>query len=268
MCTVVVLRRPGHPWPLLLAANRDEMTDRPWQPPARHWPDRPAIVAGKDDLAGGAWLGLNDDGVVAGVLNRINSLGPRRGKRSRGELVLEALSHASASAAATRASLLDPTAFRSFNLVVADRKDAYWLRSNGGEGKGNSGGGGDGTGPARIEIFELQPGFSMITAHDRNDPTSARVRYNLPIFEAADPPDPKTGKWRSWQRIMSSQRHPPMDGPDAAMTVVTDRGFETVSSSLIGLPGMPQSLRGRPASPVWLFAAGRPDTVPYKPVDL
>ncbi len=261
MCTVVVLRRPGHPWPLLLAANRDEMRDRPWQPPARHWPDRPQIIAGKDDRAGGAWLGLNDNGVVAGVLNRANSLGPQSGKRSRGEIVLEALDQPTASAGATRAALLDPAKFRSFNLVVADRKDAYWLRFAGD-------GGSEETGPARIEIFELQPGISMITAYDRNDPASARVRANLSLFEAADAPDPKTGKWRSWQKILSSRRHSPEDGPEAAMTVATESGFETVSSSLIGLPGLPQSLRGRPAEPIWLFAAGLPDTVPYKPIDL
>jgi len=237
------------------------MKDRPWQPPGRHWPERPQTIAGKDDLAGGAWLGLNDSGVVAGVLNRSRSLGPRAGKRSRGELVLEALDHPTASAAATRASLLDPAAYRSFNLVVADRKDAYWLRSTGGDGE-NEGG------PARIEIFELQPGISMITSRDRNDPTSPRVHNHLPLFEAADPPDPKTGKWRSWQKILGSRKHAPEDGPKAAMTIVTEQGFETVSSALIGLPGLPQSLRGRPAKPVWLFAAGRPDTTPYKPVDI
>jgi len=261
MCTVVVLRRPGHPWPLLLAANRDEMRDRPWQPPARHWPDRPQIIAGKDDLSGGAWLGLNDAGVVAGVLNCANTLGPKAGKRSRGEIVLEALDQPTASAGATRAALLDPAAFRSFNLVVADRKDAYWLRFAGD-------GGSEESGPARIEIFELQPGISMITAHDRNDPASARVRANLPLFEAAEAPDPKTGTWRSWQKILSSRQYSTENGPESAMTVATERGFETVSSSLIGLPGLPQSLRGHPASPIWLFAAGQPDTAPYKPVDL
>jgi uncharacterized protein with NRDE domain len=83
MCTVVILRRPGHAWPLLLAANRDEMKDRPWQPPARHWPDRPQVVAGLDELAGGTWLGLNDDGLAAGVLNRRGSLGPELDMRSR-----------------------------------------------------------------------------------------------------------------------------------------------------------------------------------------
>ena len=48
MCTVVILRRPGHPWPIVFAANRDEMLDRPWQAPGRHWPDRPEVVAGLD----------------------------------------------------------------------------------------------------------------------------------------------------------------------------------------------------------------------------
>ena len=91
MCTVVILRRPWHRWPLILAANRDEMKHRPWRSPARHWPDHPNVVAGLDELAGGSWLGLNDDGVVAAVLNRVGSLGPTPGKRSRGELILRAL---------------------------------------------------------------------------------------------------------------------------------------------------------------------------------
>src|SRR5689334_23299078 len=115
MCTVVIQRRPNHPWPVLIAANRDEMGDRPWRAPARHWPDRPDVVAGLDELAGGSWLGLNDAGVVAGILNREGTLGPAAGKRSRGELVLEALDHADAAEAARALSHLDPRAYRPFN---------------------------------------------------------------------------------------------------------------------------------------------------------
>ena len=120
MCTLVLLRRPGHAWPLILAANRDEMRGRPWTPPARHWPDRPEVIAGRDDLAGGTWLGLNDHGVVAGVLNRRGSLGPAPGMRSRGELALDALDHADAALAAAALASLDARAFRPFNLVIAD----------------------------------------------------------------------------------------------------------------------------------------------------
>ena len=78
--------------------------------PARHWPDRPHVRGGLDVAGGGTWLGLNDDGVVAAVLNRRGTLGPEPGKRSRGELVLEALDHAEATRAADALRALDPAA--------------------------------------------------------------------------------------------------------------------------------------------------------------
>jgi uncharacterized protein with NRDE domain len=91
MCTVILLIRPAHAWPLLFAANRDEMIGRAWRSPARHWPDRPYIVGGLDEQAGGTWLAANDSGLIAGVLNRPGSLGAEAGKKSRGELPLLAL---------------------------------------------------------------------------------------------------------------------------------------------------------------------------------
>jgi len=73
MCTLVILRRPDHSWPVIIAANRDEMIDRPWLPPAHHWPDRPEAVGGLDVLAGGSWLAVNRHGVAAGILNRVGT---------------------------------------------------------------------------------------------------------------------------------------------------------------------------------------------------
>ena len=83
MCTLVILRRPGHPWPVLIAANRDELKGRAAAAPARHWPERPQVIAGLDVEAGGSWLGLNDDGLIAAVMNRTGTLGPAAGKRTR-----------------------------------------------------------------------------------------------------------------------------------------------------------------------------------------
>src|SRR5438128_11572952 len=147
MCTLVFLRRPEHEWPVIIGANRDEMIDRPALPPGRHWPDRAEVVAGRDLLAGGSWLGINDWGVAAAVLNRHGSLGPAAGVRSRGELVLEALDHADAVAAAAALSHLDPAAYRTFNLIVADESDGFWLRHAGG---------------TRVEVHPLKGGLSMI----------------------------------------------------------------------------------------------------------
>jgi uncharacterized protein with NRDE domain len=251
MCTVVVLLRPGHPWPVLIAANRDEMLTRPWQPPAAHWPDRPGVVAGLDELAGGSWLGINREGVVAGILNRRYSLGPASGMRSRGELVLEALDHADARAAAEALTHLDQRAYRTFNLVIADNAEAFWLRNR--------------TGAHRVELFPLPSGISMITAYDRNDRASARIRNYLPFFEAAPAPDPERGDWSTWQSLLAGRsRGPEEDGSESAMCVVTERGFGTSSSSLIALPS--RDLTG--TRPIWLFAAGPPGDTPYSPVVL
>lgn len=267
MCTLVILRRPGHPWPLILAANRDEMTDRPWLAPGRHWPDRPEVVAGRDETAGGSWLGLNDHGVVAGVLNRVDSLGPEPGKRSRGELVLEALDHADAATAANNLARLDPAAYRSFNLIIADNRDAFWLR-NSGRPRNSGPEPVGGHNALRVKAFEIPAGTSMVTAHDRNDPASSRIQAYLPQFEAAGPPDPKAGDWASWAGLMRSRIPSGTEDPYAAMTIVTSRGFGTVSSSLIALPGPPRTLSESPNRPVWQFAPGRPDQAPYENVEI
>ena len=248
MCTVVILYRPGHAWPLILATNRDEMADRPWKPPARHWPDRPQATAGLDLLAGGTWLGLNDSGVVAGVLNRPRSLGPRPHFRSRGELPLEALDHARAADAAEALSHIEPASYRPFNMVLADAGRAFWLRNLG-----------DGTG---VVAMEIEAGLSMITAHDLNDPASPRIARYLPLFRAAAPPDPGAGDWSTWTSLLAARDHDPVGGPGGAMLVAGDGGFGTVSSSLVAL--VPGDEGGR----VWLFAAGPPGEADYEPVSL
>jgi hypothetical protein len=250
MCSLVIDLRPDADWPVVLAANRDEMLDRAWDPPGRHWPDRPNVVAGRDRLAGGTWLGLNDEGVVAGILNRVDSLGPKPGFRSRGELVLEALDHADAAAAAAALGSLDPRAYRSFNLVIADNRDAFWLRNRGDE-----------AGAGRVETIRLPPGLSMLTAHDLNDPASGRIRGHLPRFAAASRPDvaaPGDGGWTAWETLLASR-----DGasPFDAMAVVTESGFGTVCSALIALPAA-----GAAARPIWRFAAGLPGRAAFNRV--
>ena len=247
MCTVVILRRPAAAWPLILAANRDERVARPWQAPGRHWPDRPDVVAGRDELAGGTWLGLNDTGVVAAVMNREGSLGPAPRKRSRGELALEALDHADADAAIEALRHLDGKAYRPFNLVIADNRDAYWLKSIG-------------DGP--LLVTPIEPGVSMLTARDLNDTRSARIAAFLPLFEEAEPPDPENANWDRWQALMAAGRpEDPASLPLTSMAIDPSDGYGTLSGSLIALP-----LDMRQTRPVWRFCGGRPGTVPYEDV--
>jgi uncharacterized protein with NRDE domain len=238
VCTVVVLIRPGYPWPLVLAANRDERLDRAWDSPAAWWPDHPGVVAGRDRTAGGTWMGHNQHGVTAAVLNRQGSLGPAPGKRSRGELPLLALLHPTAEAAAQAIAALDAGQWRSFNLVVADAAGAVFVR---------------GLGRGRPQMQRLAPGLHMVTAHDPDDPDSPRVARHLPRFAAAPAPDPVHG-WQAWQDLLADQQGEPAE----QLNVVPRGGFGTVCSSLLALPAK--------APPVWLFAAGPPHAAPFRPV--
>ncbi len=257
MCTIVILRRSDTAWPIVLAANRDEMADRPWRAPARHWLDRPEVVGGLDSLAGGSWLGLNDTGVMAAVLNRFGTLGPAAGKRSRGELVLEALDHGDAVAAATALAALNPRAYRPFNLVVADDRDAFWLTHR------------DETGRRPVEVVPLPEGLSMITAADRNDPADARIRVYLPRFRQAAVPEPEAGDWRAWQALLGDRSGggggESDSDPCPAMCFAMPTGFATSSSALMALPSRS---RVPERQPIWLFADGPPDRTPWRPVPL
>jgi hypothetical protein len=267
-----------------MAANRDELDSRPWRTPARHWPDRPEVIAGQDISAGGSWLGINEHGVVAAILNRPGTLGPKAGKRSRGELVLEALDHAEARAAADALSALNPESYRPFNLVIADRYDAFWLRHAGNQPsfrirtpKGvwreldplhmpahapldlRKGGSQAMTNEAAIFCQPIPRGLSMITAHDLNDPTSPLIGHYLPRFHKAEKPDPEKEDWTAWIELLAD-RSPPEGDPRHAMTVVGAGSFTTVCSQLLALP--------ESGVPTMLFAKGRPGEVPFEKIEI
>lgn len=239
VCTLVILYRPGHSWPLLAAANRDERLDRAWRAPGRHWPQLPEVVAGLDEFGGGSWLGVNDAGVLAAVMNRTGSLGPAPDKQSRGQLVLQALQNGSAAMAAAALTGTEPDDYRAFNLLVADATDAFWLRHSGEAGA------------QRVDVVELPPGICMLTDRDCNDRASARVATYLPRFQHAPPPEPGRGDWQAWESLLGDHTLAPADDPQAAMFIVPRAGFGTVSSSLIALP----SAAGPRRSPIWRFAA-------------
>ena len=85
MCLIVFAWRPGHPQPLVVAANRDEFYARPSLPLAQ-WPETPQVYAGRDLEAGGTWLGVGANGRFAALTNIRDPQQPP-GRRSRGELV-------------------------------------------------------------------------------------------------------------------------------------------------------------------------------------
>jgi uncharacterized protein with NRDE domain len=91
MC-VVALALNTHPkWRLVLAANRDELHARPSAPLARWDGADSHIIAGRDLVSGGTWLGVSEVGRLAVVTNIRTDAPPDLAKSSRGDLVADFL---------------------------------------------------------------------------------------------------------------------------------------------------------------------------------
>jgi hypothetical protein len=242
VCTVILLYRPNEAWPLLLAANRDEMLARPWLPPAAHWPEQQGVVGGLDGLAGGTWLAVNQHGVAAGVLNRTGSLGPAADRRSRGELPLLALRHPTAAGAAAALAALDAGDWRPFNLVVADAAGAFILQ---------------GMGEGAPHVQALPPGLHMVASTAPDDMSHPRIARHLPRFAACPAPVPPD--WGGWPALLADA-----GGPlPATLNVPPTRGFGTSSSALLAWPAPDRTDAAR----AFLFAAAPPGQAPYMPVE-
>ncbi|AQL41569.1 hypothetical protein BV210_02050 [Halorientalis sp. IM1011] len=130
MCTLVLAWQVFADTPVAVAANRDEMVDRPSEPPQR-LEDDPAVVAPRDSEAGGTWIGHNEHGLFVGITNRWTDA-ELAGGRSRGLLTRDALRKESAEAAARFVeSEVRDHEFDGFNLVVADENAALLLEWDG-----------------------------------------------------------------------------------------------------------------------------------------
>jgi uncharacterized protein with NRDE domain len=124
MCTLAIFFKMFDGYPLLVAANRDERYDRPALSPSLIAAD-PKILAGRDLTAGGTWLGVNEFGLLVGILNRrINRDGLAHAQvRSRGLLCLDLLGLRSARDAAGFLERHEES-YNPFTLLYADRENA------------------------------------------------------------------------------------------------------------------------------------------------
>jgi hypothetical protein len=124
MCTLVLMLRPGEL--LAVSGNRNELLSRPSSGPRVE----NGILAPRDEVAHGTWLGLNKHGLFVCVTNRRDAMiDPAR--RSRGLLVLEALQAHSAKGLHAALHELHGDRHNGFHLVYADLHDAFVTWSDG-----------------------------------------------------------------------------------------------------------------------------------------
>lgn len=244
MCTVVFGWHVFPDAPIVVAANRDERFDREAVPPSR-WTTDPAVLAPRDEEAGGTWMGVNEHRVFVGLTNRWVDA-DLSGTRSRGLFVADVLGAKDVTeGVATVKNSVRSDSYEGFNLLIADTDQAFLLEYDGdlstrklAEGVhvvANTGADGE---------YEI-PSFRENIARSQGENVDA-VREMLEPHAGESPTD--------WL-----QRGKRVLGDHDNGVCIHGEGYGTVSTSLI-------SVRRR--GPVeYYYAEGPPCTTEARPVD-
>jgi uncharacterized protein with NRDE domain len=246
LCLLAVISRVHPESPLIVAANRDEWLARPSEPMQVLRAERPRILGGRDKLASGTWLAINEHGVVAGLTNQPKSGGRDPAKRSRGLLPLMLAEHRTAHEAvhAIRKEI-SPADYNPCWMLVGDRESLFYL---------------DLTGGSRPETRAIGPGIHVL----ENQPLDASSGK---AEAAVDRLQPVLG-WHGCtlvdgiSRVLSSHETPGPPDPPKLNGITLPAAIEaacvhagpygTRSSTLVVLPVELQQ------PPMVLFADGAP----------
>jgi hypothetical protein len=235
-------------YPIVVAANRDEYYARTARGPhmIHH---HPRVYAGKDEQAGGTWLGVNDLGLVVGLVNRHSTLPQDPSRRSRGLLCLDLLCQGDATAA--REFLYADGGeheYNSFYVFWADQEQVYVAYNEG-----------------EITIKRLDPGRYMLTNSSLIDLAVVRP-IGLGDLPGETPAGPLDVLLARLQEVCKSHREIErvVDAPNEhrgnrSLCMHASDHYGTVSSSLLAI--------GREFSMSrYLHAEGAPCHTPYRDV--
>ena len=204
MCLIVFAWRPGHAQPLVVAANRDEFYARPSLPLAQ-WPEAPYVYAGRDQEAGGTWLGIGANGRFAALTNIRNPHQPPS-RKSRGELVAgfllgdQPIDHYLSDV--VRRSL----EYAGFNLLIGNADELWYFNAR------------------ESEAVMLAPGVYGLSNAGLNTPWPKLLKARAALEEVLGDPQPQA----LLALLADSQTAPFAELPDTGVGLAT----ETLLSSV------------------------------------
>jgi len=228
MCLILFAHQMRTDLPLLLLANRDEYLDRATAPLAP-WTEAPRLVAGRDLLAGGTWLGVSVDGRWAAVTNVREGERPAPGRPSRGWLVRDYLLGSESPEPFSRRLAGQATEYAGFNLLLGGAGDLWYV-------------GNRSPSPCQLPpgVYGLSNGrldspwpkvergkAALATLLDEPSPALEQGFRLLADRETfADHQLPETGVPRAWERALS-----------AIFITATEHGYGTRSSTTLAQTG-------------------------------
>ncbi len=201
VCLIVFAWRPDHTQPLIVAANRDEFYARPSLSLAQ-WLDAPQVYAGRDQEAGGTWLGVGADGRFAALTNIRDPHQPPA-RKSRGELVARFLSGSQPIDQYLADVHGRAIEYAGFNLLLGTRQELWHYNAND-------------TAPTR-----LSPGIYGLSNAQLDTPWPKLLKAKAALAEVLDDPHPD-----ALLAILG-------DAQPAAFTELPDTGVGLATESLL-----------------------------------
>lgn len=207
MCLLAFHWQPDSELPLQVWANRDEFLARP-AAPTQHWLEAPQVLAGRDLVAGGTWMGVTRTGRFAALTNYRD---PTRdgGVRSRGELVAQFLTGDESAFIAAARIAEQASDYAGFNLLLCDAQQ-LWCVDDRGHAQALDAGW-HGLSNARVntpwpKLQRLLAGAQAFVAEQRADaaaPADAALALLSDTSPAADAELPDTGVGLDMERTLS-----------------------------------------------------------------
>ncbi|KIL34365.1 hypothetical protein SD71_20255 [Cohnella kolymensis] len=206
MCLILFAYHAHKKFKLIVAANRDEFYNRPTEP-VHYWEDHPHILAGRDLLKMGTWMGITTTGRFAFLTNYRNPQEITEGQRSRGELVADFLKKEETPGSYMNEAAKKRHLYPGYNLLAGDTEELYYYSN------------------IENKVQQLEKGIFGVSNHllnsewpkvkagkeelswivDRND--DSIIDQLLALLRRDDPVSdemlPKTGVTLEWERILS-----------------------------------------------------------------
>jgi uncharacterized protein with NRDE domain len=230
MCLILFAWQHHPDYRLVLAANRDEFYARPTAP-ADFWDEAPQVLAGRDLVGGGTWLGVTRGGRFAAVANVRDPSDRRAGTPSRGLLPLGFLRGSQPPAAFLAKVARKSGGYRGFNLLAGDRHTLAWYSNREGAVRGLPPGL-YGLSNAALDTPwpKVRRGKAALAGLlSRGGPLDPEALFAL-LADRTRPPDgelPDTGVGLAWERTLAP-----------AFIVGPDYGTRAATVLLVGRDGM------------------------------
>jgi len=206
MC-IILFSYKSHPrYKLILASNRDEFYERPTKP-LTEWDENTNILAGKDEMSHGTWMGVTKNGRYSALTNYRDLSRIKDGAPSRGLLVSNFLEKPDQPEKYMEKIKKTTLLYNDFNLLVGDENDLFYYSN------------------VSNEIIKIEKGIHGLSNHlintswpkvkkgkeelkkltETNEEVNINAILNL-LNDTSIPPDtqlPDTGVGLEWERALS-----------------------------------------------------------------